>query len=201
MKVLMVIFVFLNITLMAQISSPNVYVKFPSDKVLFYQEQPSSLILYVEKQNKGILMPDMIKQASNVKSVEQGNKDNYHYYKVEFVNPLTVELAKQFFKNIHLSEIYTPTNKKIYIDDMLTQNEIESFKNMPLQTFKFSENIGNTNHIDYYNFKVFNLESKIQSLYSNNYPHHLFSGNVAVLKDKLMNAKLERDNFVQRNNR
>jgi len=198
MKVLMTIFVFFNITLMAQNGSPNVYIKFPSDKVLFYQEQPSSLILYVEKQNKEILLPDMIKQATNVKSVEQGNKNNYHYYKVEFVNPLTVELAKQFFKNLHLSEIYTPTNKKIYVDDLLSQNEIELYKNLPQQTFKSSENIGNTNHIDFYNFKVFNLESKLQSLYLNNYPRHLFNGDVAELKDKLMNAKLERDNFVQR---
>lgn len=197
MKIISIFILVLSLSVSAQKSNPRVIVKFPTD---FYSSQPSKLLVYIKDATEGYLdyFKSNLEKVSEVSTFNQSKENNFDYFLVEFKNPLTVEASRKFFFDLKLKEVYTPANKKIYTEDLLSLNEIEMKKNKVLENYQVTEKSGNPAYIDYYNFNIYNIEAKMQSLYFNNYPENLFNGNVAMMKDKLRKALEERNEFVQR---
>lgn len=191
------IFIFLlSFSMNAQKLNPQVVVKLSSN---FYDVQHKTILLHIENATEGYLdyFVSNMKKINGISGFKQSKENHFDYFLIEFQNPITIQFIRQFFTELKLKEIYTPNYKKIYVEDLLTTEEIEA-KKFVHQNYYFTEKSANPNYIDYYNFNIYNIEAKLQSLYFNNYQENLFNGNVAMMKDKLRKALEERNEFNQR---
>lgn len=196
MKLTAILIFLLSFSMNAQKQNPQVVVKLSSD---FYDVQHKTLLLHIENATEGYLdyFVSNLKKINGISGFKQSKENHFDYFLIEFQNPISIPFLRQFFTELKLKEIYTPTLKKIYIEDLLTKQEIED-KKYTLEYYQVTEKSGNPDYIDYYNFNVYNIEAKLQSLYFNNYQENLFNGNVAMMKDKLRKALEERNEFIQR---
>ena len=196
MKLTAIFILLLSFSMNAQKHNPQVVVNFTSD---FFNTENKTLRLHVENATDGYLdyFISNLKKIDGISEFKHSKDNQSDYFLIEFQNPLKIHFIRQFFTELKLKEIYTPTLKKIYIEDLLTKQEIED-KKYTLKYYQVTEKSGDPDIIDYYNFNIYNIEAKIQSLYFNNYIKNLFNGNVAMMKDKLRNALEERNKFIQR---
>lgn len=193
---LSVIFLLLSFSINAQKQTPRVVANFTSN---FFNIENKTLLLHVENATDGYL-DYLISKFKNIDDISEfkHSKDNQlDYFLIKFKQPITIQSIRQFFTHLKLKEVYTSTFKKIYIEDLLTKQEIEDKKNT-IKYYQITEKSCNPDYIDYYNFNVYNVEAKLQSLYFNDYQKNLFNGNVAIIKDKLRKALEERNEFIQR---
>ena len=199
MKSISILLLFISISAFSQKTEPKFIVKAPTEKIFFYDEQPNVLFLSIEQGNEGYddYIYNKLKSSSLIKNVEKKSKDDLKYFSIEFNQPLTVKTAKIFFQNMNIKVFYTALKKKIYVEDLLTNEEILNKKSTTVQNFQVNEKCGNPEFLEYYNFNIFNIEAKLQSLYNNNYIRNLFNGNVAELKDRYKNALQQRNEFVK----
>jgi hypothetical protein len=201
MKKYLLILVFLsNGFLFAQKLTPKIYIKVNHDKVMFYQEFPKTLLISVKDATDGYMSYFLsnINSSSLVSNCTKLNKDQKIYYSVEFKNPLNIASTKQFFNDIHATVFYTNMNNKVYVKDILSDEEILAKKNTPLQNFQATDKCSNPNNIEYYNYNIFNIEAKAHSMFVNNYPMYLMNGSVASFDDKMQEAMEARSNFINR---
>ena len=91
---------------------------------------------------------------------------------------------KQFFASIHFTEFYY-NNNKVYVSDLLTKEEI-----LARQAQASQENYPATNKTvipasEQKEYNLNNTRAKLNSLYNDDYPRYLFSGNISALKDRI----------------
>lgn len=199
MKSIAIFLLFLSISAFSQKVEPKFVVKAPTEKKLFYDVQPTVLFLSIQQSNDSYddYIYNKLRSLSLIKNVERKKYKDLKYFYLEFTQPLTVETAKKFFQNMNIKVFYTELNKKIYVEDLLTYDEIFIKKNMTVQEYQVNEKCWDPKYLEYYNYNVFNIKAKQQSLYSNDYIRHLFNGNVADLKDRYRNALQQRDEFLK----
>lgn len=199
MKSIILPLLFISISVFSQKTEPKIIIKTSNEKNIFYDEQPNVLFLSIEQGNDGYndYMYNKLNALSLVKKVEKKKKDALNYFSIEFNQPLTVESAKMFFQSMSIKCFYTTLMKKIYVEDLLTEEEILSRKNTKMQYFQTNEKCGDPQYIDYYNYNIFNIEAKMQSMYNNDYIKNLFNGNVADLRDRYKNALQKRNEFIK----
>ncbi len=199
-KYLFILMVLASVSVMAQKTTPKIYIKVHHDKAMFYEELPETLLMSIKDGTDGYVdyFLTNLKKCSLVTNYTPSTENQLTYYTVTFNKPLDVTAAKQFFNDIHAIVFYTNKDHKVYVKDLLTPEEIQARKNIPLQHFQTTDKCSNPNYLEYYNFNIYNIEAKTYSMYVNNYPMYLMNGSIATFNDKLQEALEARNNFLNR---
>ena len=171
----------------AQKMTPEIHFKWTKETYPVYQQSINKLVFNVincPEVHAGMLEND-IKSVGFVSScIKTSSKANEYSFEVKLSKNINVTELKQFFTSIHANEFYFNGNK-VYVDDLLTMDEVTAKKS---QTVNENNSVTITNQSSAEEKRMFNLlnaKVKLNSLYDENYPRYLFSGNVATLKDNI----------------
>ncbi|MCX7955347.1 MAG: hypothetical protein N3A01_09210 [Bacteroidales bacterium] len=187
----------LNIGLYSQKLIPEF--NFITDKTLiFYENEPTTINLEILNSNSAFnqYIYEKIKKLSIISDVKV-IKENI--FEINFLQPLSIPIFKFFVEQLNAKYFYINKNK-IYLEDLITKEEIEKKKSIQITTYKETPADNNPNNLEYYNYNIYNIEAKLHSLYFSNYPYHLLNGNVARLREKKDYYINERAKFLNNKN-
>lgn len=169
-----------------------------SQSIPFYDNKVSSLQMEIIN-NLGGYSEHLFKKISDNSLVANIKKVKENVFEIFFYEPIDVNKFKVFIEYLGLKYFFI-NNNKIYTEDLLSKEEIEKKKNNIIDSYSYTSEINNPNSIEYYNFNIYNIDAKLQSLYSNNYPYHLLNGNVAKLRERKEYFLNERSKFLNNKN-
>lgn len=171
----------------AQNQSPEIH--FTWNKQLFpvYQQSINKLVFQLKNcpEAHSLIIENDIRSVPFVSACIKTNpKSNEYSIEVSLKKNIDISELKQFFISIHFTEFYFNTNK-VYVSDLLTMEEVlakqaqasqENYPAIDKTVIPASEQK---------EYDMNNIRAKLNSLYNDDYPKYLFSGNISALKDRL----------------
>jgi hypothetical protein len=172
---------------MAQNQSPEIHFTWNKQLYPVYQQSINKLVFQLKNcpDAHSVIIEKDIKSISFVSgSVKTSTKSGEYSFEVSLNKSIDVSELKQFFTSIHFTEFYFNTNK-VYVSDLLTNDEILAKQAQASQENYPSAGKAVIPASEQKEFDRNSVRAKLNSLYNEDYPKYLFSGNISALKDRL----------------
>jgi hypothetical protein len=105
-------------------------------------------------------------------------------------------LSLKSFLDEYKIEYFYVNDNKVLTRTLLSASEAqEKATNFKFKNFTSNTEYNDTTKLDYYEFQVYYIESKIYYLWNNDYKKYLLDGTVTRYTDQLDRAIVRRDNF------
>lgn len=171
----------------AQNQNPEIHFTWNKQLLPVYQQSINKLVFQLKNcpEAHSLIIENDIKTIPFVSgSVKTNPKSNEYSFEVILKKNIDISELKLFFASIHFTEFYFNTNK-VYVSDLLTSDEIHAKQILASQENYPVNNNAVISASEQKEFDLNNIRTKLNSLYNDDYPKYLFSGNISVLKDRM----------------